>query len=79
MHDARIELHDTICVGQSTVSNAGILRVEFDNVHARNDRIENVGTGRHHLESLRDAREAVFIFRLIPISRRNHDRSHATG
>ena len=43
VHAARIELHHALGVGQAAVSDARVLGIEFDDVDAGDERLEDVG------------------------------------
>lgn len=44
MHAARFELHHAVGIRETTVADAVLERIELDDVHSGNHRIEHVGS-----------------------------------
>src|SRR5512141_3063459 len=63
VHHARVELHDTLGVGQSAISHARVERIELDDVHSGDDCVENIRAAGNHRERFLDRglRSAVLV------------------
>jgi hypothetical protein len=71
MHNARVELHDAVCVGQSAEADGHVVGVELLDVHAGNDRVQRIGTGTQHVVGDFDAPD--------PVGGSNDDRPSSSG
>jgi hypothetical protein len=75
VHATGIELHHAVRVRQTAVADAVIKRIELDDVHARDERVEHVRAARgHHREGLLDAGHVAAVFEFVAVRRRDHDR-----
>ena len=61
MHAARVQLDDSLFIGQTAVSDAGIARIELDNVDASDHRVKRVAAGLDRLNCLRAAVDAAAV------------------
>ena len=59
IHDAGIERHTTLAIGESAVADAGNMRIGFTDPHACFDRIEGPPTAGKHLPSSPVGRQTV--------------------
>jgi hypothetical protein len=44
MHATGVQLYDPFGIGQSSVTDASLLGIQFRNVHSRHESIQNVGS-----------------------------------
>jgi hypothetical protein len=59
VHHARVEFHIAALIRQAAVAHRVILRIEFDDVDARDHRIERIAAAAHHLDGFVDGGHAV--------------------
>ena len=74
VHAARIELHDTLGVGQPAVADARVLGIEFDDVDAGDEGLEHVAAAGHQPEGAGDAGLLAVVRVLVAVGRRDDDR-----
>src|SRR5262245_51910438 len=67
MHTGRIELNYAFGIRQSAIANTVVQRVKFDDVYARDDRVEYVRTLGHHGESFLDRCYVSVMLELVAI------------
>ena len=67
VHDRRVELHDAFSVREATPTDAGLLRIELNDRHAGNERIEHVGSVGHHRKRCLDARLSSLALRPVAV------------
>jgi hypothetical protein len=77
VHARGIELHDTLGVRQSAVADAGVLRIELENVDAGDQRVEHVRAARDHGEGPFDRRLRAAVLVTVAVGGRDHDRLDA--
>ena len=74
MHAAGIELHYAIGIRQPAVANTRVLRIQFDDIDAGNQGIEDILAFGHALECCLDAGQFATIFHRDAVLGRNDHR-----
>jgi hypothetical protein len=77
VHARRIELDDSLAIGQPAISDARILGIELDDVDAGDERLENVGARHHLFEGGFDAGLWAAVPEPVTVARRHDDRARA--
>jgi hypothetical protein len=78
VHARGVELHDAVGVGQAAVADAGVGRVEFVEVDARDHGVEHVGALGHHLKGLLDGGQVAAVLVAVAV-RRSDDHRFGSG
>lgn len=79
VHAARVELNHSVCIRQSTVADAVIERIELDDVHTRDDGIENIcPAGNHRVRSF-DRCLRTPVLETIAVSGGDHEWNRSTS
>jgi hypothetical protein len=74
MHATRIELHDAFGIRQTAVADARILGIQLAQVHARDERVEDVTTFGHRLEGFLHTGDRPAVLVAIAVGRGHDDR-----
>ena len=59
MHDAGVQFHDTLFVGQGAVTHAVLIGIEFGDVDSGDHCIQRVSATQQHLHGLLACHQAV--------------------
>jgi hypothetical protein len=73
VHNGCVELDNAVGIREAAVSHAGVVGIEFNNIHTGDDGIEDIRSCSNHFEGPGNAGEAFLISRSIPVARSDDD------